>query len=1351
MGKHCPCLNKTRAFMNKRKIVLLALGLAVWGASSFVMFKTTAPRDQVHAEGTGITTTATASGTQVNLSWNKLTDTAHYHIFRELSENGTFTQLASTSTGDITTYTDTPDNGSFIYRVDAQKTDSSTVTGFPTNAITVPSGGGTTTPPAAAPGGSTPTASSFLSGTCAQTVTAAQEAATKNPMTQGIYQTIDSKGVKEVFRWTLSLVNLLVLFFLLIIAFANILRIDVDTYSLQKVLVPLILGVLLANFGWLICRFFIEISTILYHALTNPFIPLDPHHTSGGAGLFSAIANNGFGFGGLCGTDGKFAGGIGVGSGLLGAFVGTALILVAGILILTLYVLLVARVWIVTLLIVLSPLAFLSLGFPMTQQYFKKWWSTFFNWVFMAPASFLILVLAYQMSNISRDPSLTKYILITALLYYAVQVPFKMGGEWMTKWGGYVSQFKKKAYEKTGQPIVARIGQSYQGYKDEYKTLAKTKLAGIPMGTRNADGTWRTFGQKLGEMKENTRIRRLGGTTALENAATGRGAASYVETEHGKRALRNLGAKTQGKQANEDTVKLGTQQGVVDFMDSTDPEAKRIRDRLGEIEVRQAANVAKLHHISEEGRKEFKQSPEGIALGIETAGLAREKTKLEEELKKLEAEASQAFETTVDATQLTTDIAQLQRENLNIEKNISNKQKSEEADFAASAAGQALTADLKGLGYGETEIDNLLAEAQASGEKEFFSRDLAPQLVERAVASGMSKEDAETKVKDMNNELQLEFLDNTRGQSALRKANFSVLESRDITAKARAGALTPAEEATIRSRLSLAGITGREATRVLADLAVDNDAGLRQNIALEKTKLDAKLTEADIEASGKTALGLAQEKEIENDYSVRRQKLRLEIAERTLAPAQAIHLLEEQLQVARKNAAQNSSIGRAAIIAAKDGLKETESANSLLFYAGETNGKYVLDRRTHWQGFIKTNETGVQNIENLAKQAYRSGDDPEKDAIAKRIGIDRDALDKEINRIDSTTVENIYTTKNAESETRKGKERVLGAIMNTQSYIEREASAKRREKLASDEFAKMQADLRAKTAAGTTITSGEGVIIKAKDNERRAAQAELTTRTREKDEYILTINRGGGPQPGDERSWENVGGDWKLKEMDKNDLDRLRAEYAVIQKERATNESNRSIDEKIAEYEGVGVDIHDTWVDEYDAAGKVTGSKIVTGKQFVQARLNGDHNLIAQVIHNGYAVKVDPTTGAKTKSRKRDTRFLFKTNGWIGGGLEKMGRYMDPEGQKLLPYFTTNIVPDETIKKVIQKFQESPRYQAIPDTGNTPAAVFKQALIAAGTDVQAQKKAFAGISDQALQKLYVGTIQELMGSIKDIS
>ena len=76
----------------------------------------------------------------------------------------------------------------------------------------------------------------------------------------------EAGGVGEQVRnlWVrmMQIVNSLVVLVLLFVAFAEILRLNITTYGIKKILPTLVLAVVAANFSYIICRFIVDIANV---------------------------------------------------------------------------------------------------------------------------------------------------------------------------------------------------------------------------------------------------------------------------------------------------------------------------------------------------------------------------------------------------------------------------------------------------------------------------------------------------------------------------------------------------------------------------------------------------------------------------------------------------------------------------------------------------------------------------------------------------------------------------------------------------------------------------------------------------------------------------------------------------------------------------------------------------------------------------------------------------------------------------------------------------------------------------------------------------------------------------------
>lgn len=257
----------------------------------------------------------------------------------------------------------------------------------------------------------------------------------------------------SVYRVSQNLVNFGILIILVVVAFANILRIKLDTYAIKKTVPLLIFGVIMANLALPIIRTIVDISGVLTATVIGEIGDLGTRASftdtlirtvySGGAELIGQTLSSLDGGGSAGWGDALALVGIPVfavaalGPFLVVLIVGfLALIFVPAIIFFSLGVLFVARIYILVILAAVSPIAFASLGFePLKGKLWGWWWKQFINWTFMAPATFALMWLAVQFYRaVGGEMDIGTYIVTIVLLGLAIQIPIKMGGTMMGEW-----------------------------------------------------------------------------------------------------------------------------------------------------------------------------------------------------------------------------------------------------------------------------------------------------------------------------------------------------------------------------------------------------------------------------------------------------------------------------------------------------------------------------------------------------------------------------------------------------------------------------------------------------------------------------------------------------------------------------------------------------------------------------------------------------------------------------------------------------------------------------------------------------------------------------------------------------
>ncbi len=294
-------------------------------------------------------------------------------------------------------------------------------------------------------------------------------------------------SVMTGWRVCLGLADVFVTLILVFLAVVNIAHIQYDTYNLKKTLPWLIIGVILANFSLVICRMFVDAANVL----TNTFATsptgsvvtsiLGPLYTNLGLGYLPGATAT-IAWVGLVGSLGTLSVAMGI--------VTLILLFLPLIGLLILLFLLYIRIALVLFLAIISPIAFVMLAFPVTQTYFKQWWSWFLKWTFMKPICFFLLWAAVELGKPTGGITMVSFLITLALCYLSLIAPFKLGGAIMAGWGrvgryitqtnkgGVVTNWAGRRKDKSGAEIRGRFPGLFRGAeKDREELEALNKIA----------------------------------------------------------------------------------------------------------------------------------------------------------------------------------------------------------------------------------------------------------------------------------------------------------------------------------------------------------------------------------------------------------------------------------------------------------------------------------------------------------------------------------------------------------------------------------------------------------------------------------------------------------------------------------------------------------------------------------------------------------------------------------------------------------------------------------------------------------------------------------------------------------
>lgn len=261
--------------------------------------------------------------------------------------------------------------------------------------------------------------------------------------------------VIDVWHLTRDLANIFFLIILLAIAFGNVLRLEY--YAIRALLPRFIAAVVLVNLSLLIVQVILDAVGVLTAGILGDV-------------RFGDILS------GIVETSGAI---VGLAGG--GLFFGTFLLITIALAVLTVVVLLVARIVMLWFLVAVAPAAFLAAVLPATRDLYTSWWSAFWRFALIAPAMALVLRLASAFSE-TPAPSetggaLLRTTLIVALLFLAGTIPVMLGGKLMAN----IQKFMQKRGEGLRKGALARSSgyQAFQNISREHLTRAELRGADV--------------------------------------------------------------------------------------------------------------------------------------------------------------------------------------------------------------------------------------------------------------------------------------------------------------------------------------------------------------------------------------------------------------------------------------------------------------------------------------------------------------------------------------------------------------------------------------------------------------------------------------------------------------------------------------------------------------------------------------------------------------------------------------------------------------------------------------------------------------------------------------------------------
>lgn len=269
---------------------------------------------------------------------------------------------------------------------------------------------------------------------------------------------------------------------LLVIAFANVLQVNIETYGLNRMIPKIIIAIVFSFLSWLLFSFFFEFTGVLQ---SQAYGLMNGHQAAieylGHIRLSNPSAEQ-----------------VGAAFGMFA--VAIAIMVVMLISLATLLITMLLRIVVLAFLLATAPIAMILGILPFTQKVYKDWWSNFWKWMFVGPMAVIIIavgsvlaapkaasvssiVATFDPSSLTASDTIIKMLFMAATIYYAGSLAKSWGGKIVN---GTISGGKKlwgatggAAMKLAGAGVAAGVGFGLEqsgisgAYRDTMGALKK--------------------------------------------------------------------------------------------------------------------------------------------------------------------------------------------------------------------------------------------------------------------------------------------------------------------------------------------------------------------------------------------------------------------------------------------------------------------------------------------------------------------------------------------------------------------------------------------------------------------------------------------------------------------------------------------------------------------------------------------------------------------------------------------------------------------------------------------------------------------------------------------------------------
>lgn len=277
----------------------------------------------------------------------------------------------------------------------------------------------------------------------------------------------DDPSLKEIWKSIRNITLSVLTLGILLIAFANILQIDIEKYNVTRMIPKLVIATVMSYFSFLIANFILSICAAIQVKLISE---------TGASNITSSMNSFGTSAYETLKAPGEM---------IVYAIALIIVMVIALLAALILCILLISRIAVLWLLVAVAPLAFMMQVMPFTEHLYMDWWNKFFKWAFMGPAVMFMLYLASEVIDASsagiaspESSPIFQLLMAGILIFMATIIPFTMGGEVFKGIGiDQQTMWRQVPGFKEGQSLIKQRSKPSADRADRRATAARSWMA----------------------------------------------------------------------------------------------------------------------------------------------------------------------------------------------------------------------------------------------------------------------------------------------------------------------------------------------------------------------------------------------------------------------------------------------------------------------------------------------------------------------------------------------------------------------------------------------------------------------------------------------------------------------------------------------------------------------------------------------------------------------------------------------------------------------------------------------------------------------------------------------------------